>query len=170
MALTLTFLAWSWASSHEGKPTQIEEELVTAAIRLWRDYFWPHAKAALRQVGLSEKHANARRVLRWIRSTHKPGELLSLKDIRRDALSQSIDAEQTERLLEDLERAGWLRRETTPTAGRARHRWQVNEQLFSFILMHKVQEVQEAPTDGKPDPFCTSCTSCITGAATRGAA
>jgi hypothetical protein len=131
LALTLTFLAWSWASSHEGKPTQIEEESVTAAIRLWRDYFWPHAKAALRQVGLSEKHANARRVLRWIRSTRKPGELLSLKDIRRDALSQSIDAEQTERLLEDLERAGWLRRETTPTAGRARHRWQVNEQLFS---------------------------------------
>jgi hypothetical protein len=131
LALTLTFLAWSWTSPQEGKPTEVEVGSVTAAVRLWRDYFWPHAKAALRQVGLSEKHANARRVLRWIRSARKPGELLSLKDVRRDALSQSIDAEQTERLLEDLERAGWLRRETTPTAGRARHRWQVNDQLFS---------------------------------------
>jgi Protein of unknown function (DUF3987) len=145
LALTLTFLAWSWTSPQEGKPIKIEVGSVTAAVRLWRDYFWPHAKAALRQIGLSEKHANARRVLRWIRSTRQSGNLLSLKDVRRDALSQSIDAEQTERLLEDLERAGWLRRETTPTAGRARHRWQANEQLFSTHPHAQSAQSAESP-------------------------
>jgi hypothetical protein len=29
---------------------------------LGRDYFWPHSRAALRQIGLSERNANARRV------------------------------------------------------------------------------------------------------------
>jgi Protein of unknown function (DUF3987) len=131
LSLTLTFLAWSWLPPSEGQPRQIEEDALTAAIRLWRDYFWPHAKAALRQIGLSEKHAHSRRVLRWIRSSREPGDLLSLKDIRRDALSQYIDAEQTERLLEELERAGWLKKQTTPTGGRPNHRWAVNELLWN---------------------------------------
>jgi hypothetical protein len=53
-------------------------------------------------------------------------------DIRRDALAQSFDAEQTQHLLEGLVRAGWLRRkETIQTGGRPLYRWQVNPLLFS---------------------------------------
>ena len=56
---------------------------------------------------------------------------MSLKDIRRDALNQSLDAEQTQELLEALVKAGWLRETTTPTAGRSIRRWDVNPKLFS---------------------------------------
>ena len=45
-------------------------------MRLWREYFWPHSRAALRQIGLTEKHTKARRVLCWIR-TNRKAEVIS---------------------------------------------------------------------------------------------
>jgi hypothetical protein len=68
---------------------------------------------------------------------------VSLKDIRQNALSHSLDAEQTQELLDALVKAGWLRETTTPTAGRSRRRWVVNPKLFEGEL----QEVQEVPED-----------------------
>jgi hypothetical protein len=127
LAGTLSYLFWAMASGPE--PERIELEFVEAAIRLVRDYFWPHSRAALRQIGLNERHANARRALRWIRAQSK--KEVSLKDIRRDALNQSLDADQTQALLDGLTKAGWLRRTTTPTAGRLIRRWEVNPKLFS---------------------------------------
>ena len=50
---TLAYL--DWARRTAGKPALIDEpnaieaRFVTAAVRLVRDYFWPHARAALRQ-------------------------------------------------------------------------------------------------------------------------
>jgi hypothetical protein len=52
-------------------------------------------------------------------------------DIRRNALAQSLDAEQTLDLMGALVKAGWLRLTTIETPGRPRHRWQVNPLLFS---------------------------------------
>jgi hypothetical protein len=140
LAGTLAYMAWAISlgeSALDGlegitralEPKTIEEPFMIAAVQLWREYFWPHARAALRQIGLSERHANARRVLRWIRA-HSKHEI-SLKDVRRDALSQSLDADQTEVLLHGLVKAGWLRETTTPTAGRHIRRWQVNPMLFT---------------------------------------
>src|SRR5262249_51072188 len=74
------------------EPNAVEARFVDAAIRLVHDYFWPHARAALRQIGLSERHANARRLLRWI-IKHGKTEI-SREAARRDALAQSLDAEQ----------------------------------------------------------------------------
>ena len=127
MAGTLCYLAWAMIGGPE--PQRIDVDHVQAAIRLIRDYFWPHSRAALRQIGLNERHANARRVLRWIRAHNK--HEISLKDVRREALSQSLDADQTQVLLVALVKAGWLRETTTPTAGRPIRRWEVNPKLFS---------------------------------------
>jgi hypothetical protein len=130
---TLAYLDWARRTAGQPfltqEPNRIEADFVNAAVRLVRDYFWPHSRAALRQIGLSERHANARRALRWIR-THSKAEI-SLKDIRRDALNQSLDADQTQELLDALVKAGWLRETTTPTAGRSIRRWTVNPKLFS---------------------------------------
>jgi hypothetical protein len=125
---TLFYLAWAMGTDAE--PSCIEVQFVQAAVRLWRDYFWPHSRAAMRQIGLSERHANARRVLRWLRA-HRKAEV-SLTDIRRDALAQSLDAGQTGELLDGLARAGWLCKDTTKTGERGRPavRWQVNPKLF----------------------------------------
>jgi len=66
------------------EPKDVGVEFMSAAMRLWRDYFWQHARAALRQIGLTDRHSEARRVLRWIRA-HRL-EKVSIMDIRRDAL------------------------------------------------------------------------------------
>jgi hypothetical protein len=80
-------------------------------------------------MALTEKHANARRALGWIRANQKAE--VSLFDVRRDALGRRLDAEDTRTLLDGLVRAGWLKLVTTKTDGRAKHRWQVNPLLFS---------------------------------------
>jgi hypothetical protein len=128
LAGTLSYLYWAMSEGEE--PNFIEECFLSAAVKLVRDYFWPHSRAALRQIGLSERHANARRVLRWIAAQNLAE--VSIRGVRRDALAQSLDAEQTRDLLENLEKAGWLRKKTTKTTGRARHRWQVNPKLFTI--------------------------------------
>jgi len=113
------------------EPKTIDEQSMAAAIRLWREFFWPHARAALRQIGLSDRHKNARRVLRWLKANRTAD--ISVKDIRREALAQALDAEDTEKLLDGLTKAGWLRRkplEPTGSAGCKGHRWLVNPILY----------------------------------------
>ena len=124
---TLAYLDWAMRGGPE--PQSVGEQYVEAAVRLWKQYFWPHSRAALRQIGLTGKHTNARRVLCWIRTNQKAE--ISLMDIRREALGRQLDAEHTRSLLDGLVRAGWLTLMTTKTDGRALHRWQVNPLLFS---------------------------------------
>jgi hypothetical protein len=57
---------------------------------------------------------------------------------------QSLDARQTEKLLRNLERAGWLRKETAPTGGRAIHR--CRRAPGSSVL--ELQEVPKGCADG----------------------
>ena len=101
---------------------------MTAAIRLWRGFLWPHARAVLRQIGSSDRHREARRALRWIKANGK--HEVSREDIRRDALGQKLDAEQTQGLIDGLEKAGWATKDTAKTGGRSKHRWAINPRLF----------------------------------------
>jgi hypothetical protein len=143
IAGTLAYLDWAMAGGDE--PSKIEARYVLAAVRLVRDYFWPHARAALRQIGLSERHANARKVLRWIKARGKT--TVGVIDIRRDALGQSLDAEQTKELLNRLVNSGWLRKTTESTGGRPAHRWSVNPALFIGA-----ESAESSPTNAAPDP------------------
>jgi hypothetical protein len=124
------------------EPERIDAQYVEAAIRLVRDYFWPHSRAALRQIGLNERNANARRLLRWICANNK--KEISVKDARRDALSQSLDADQTRELLDSLVNAGWLRKTSTQTDGRAKHRWEVNGTLFTSSNAESAEGAESA--------------------------
>jgi hypothetical protein len=125
------------------EPREIGEESMNAAIRLMKEYFWPHARAALRQIGLTDRHRNARRVLRWI-AAHRKQEV-SREDIRRDALGQSLDAEQTQDLIDALVKWGWLRADSTRTPGRTRRRWRVNPKLFAPSAAGSAESA-ESPT------------------------
>jgi hypothetical protein len=113
------------------EPETIAKEFMTNAIRLWRQFFWPHARAAMRQIGLTDRHKYARRVLRWIRAGRK--EEVSREDIRRDALSQALDAEQTQGVINDLCKSGWLREITVKTGakGKPARRWSINPKLVA---------------------------------------
>ena len=144
---TLAFLDWAMLGGTE--PQVVSEQYVEAAVGLWRDYFWPHSRAALRQIGLTEKHTNARRALSWIRANEKTE--VSIQDIRQDALGRRLDAEHTRSLLDGLVRAAWLRLLTMKTGGRAVHRWQVNPQLLSGAsLLPESPERPERPERGPP--------------------
>lgn len=141
LAGTLTYLNWAIEGGDE--PKQVESEIIQSALRLVRDYFWPHSRAALRQIGLNERHVDARHALFWIKA-HSKTEV-SIEIVRRNALNQRLDAGQTQVLLDRLELAGWLRKTTTPTAGRFRHRWEVNPRLFGPAESALRAESQAAP-------------------------
>jgi hypothetical protein len=126
LAGTIAFLSWAWSDRHS-EPNDVDETSVDAAIAIWWDYFWPHSKAALRQIGASRSHSHGRRALLWIRANQKAD--VSLMDIRRDALGQRLDAQQTEALMEVLARANWVKRHTKQTGGRPSQRWGVNPAL-----------------------------------------
>jgi hypothetical protein len=130
---TLAYLDWPRRTAGKpaliDEPNAIEARFVHAAVRLVRDYFWPHARAALRQIGLTERHAKTRRVLRWLQANNR--DQVSREDVRREALSRHLDAEETQKVIDALERAGWLKKVRIETTGRAKHRWRVNPKLFS---------------------------------------
>jgi hypothetical protein len=129
LALTLWLLDYGFCGGAE--PTEIDDFFMMAAIVLVRGYFLPHARAALRQIGLSERRANERRVLRWIRANRR--DEISIMDIRRDCLAQSLDKEQTLAVIQALEKAGWLRETTVETGARGKpaRRWSVNPKLHA---------------------------------------
>jgi Protein of unknown function (DUF3987) len=137
LAGVLAYLDWAIASPGVGlesiaaalEPNEIDPRFMVAAVKLVREYFWLHAKAALRQIGLTDRHRHIRRVLRWARANER--DEVSLKDIRREALSGSIDVEGARDLVERMIAAGWLRaEEVEQTGGRPKQRWAVNPQLF----------------------------------------
>ena len=126
LAGALAYLHWAFSGGAE--PDCIAEEYVTAAAALWQDYFWPHARSALRLICV-DRYADARRVLKWLQA-HRRHEV-SREDVRVDALGRRLDAGQTQAVLDVLVKGGWLREAIRPTAGRAAHRWHVNPVLMS---------------------------------------
>ena len=146
LAGTLAFLDWAMTGGAE--PKQVEPRFVLAAARLVRDYFRPHARAALRQIGLSERHVSARRILRWVKA--KKQKEISVKDVRRDALGGAPDAEQTLNMLTALVNAGWLHETTIKTGGRDKRRWTVNPILFSSKVAAGTAETATSPESGAP--------------------
>jgi Protein of unknown function (DUF3987) len=130
LANTLTYVEWA-LTTDTAKPVTVNKTTMDASIRLVRDYFWPHARACLRLIGLTERHTNARQALLWIRAKGKTE--VSREEIRRDALSQRLDATETTALLTTLCASGWLREEVTepgPQGGKPAHRWLVNPKLL----------------------------------------
>jgi hypothetical protein len=131
-------------------PTTIEARFVVAAVRLVTEYFWPHARAALRQIGLTDGNAKARKVLRWLRAERK--EQISIEDVRREALQQSLNAEATVSLVETLVQAGWLRKAPIEKRGPGRHahRWDVNPTLWTATDNSRVTADEASGEQSQP--------------------
>ena len=83
---------------------------------------------------MTDKHANARTVLRWLGLSHRTE--VSREEVRRGALAQRLDAGETQVLLDMLVRAGWLREIPVKVSGPGRPplRWEVNPHLFEVPL------------------------------------
>jgi len=131
LAITLEYLAWAFQGGAE--PRQVGEQSTAAAARLVFEYFRPHAHAALRQIGLSERQVTARRVLRWLGADRRTE--FSREDVRLLALGRTLDAEQTQALIDGLVKSGWCQEVVTErkTAGRPARRWAVNPKLWEHL-------------------------------------
>jgi Protein of unknown function (DUF3987) len=150
LRLSGTLCLLDWAARGGAEPTEIGAKYMGAAIRLVQDYFWPHARAALRQIGLSDRHVNARRALRWIKAHRRPEQDISIEDIRVGALARKLDAERTADLLAAMERSGWVREKdakTGPAGGRPARRWETSPKLWSLSLP-ETPETPETYTNG----------------------
>ncbi len=111
------------------RPGAIGAEQVEAAARLWRDYWWPHAKAVFDSAELSDHSRRVRRVARWL--LDKGPTTVSRDEIRRRALSLSATADETESVLQRLQYLGYVQPDQAQhdKPGRPSSRWQVNPAL-----------------------------------------
>jgi hypothetical protein len=101
----------------------------------------------MRQIGLTDRHKNARRLLRWIAAHNK--QEMSRDEVRQNALGKLLDAEGTQALLDSLEKVGWLKGETIKTAGRPKLRWRVNPKLFAAQEVLESPQTPESPAAGQ---------------------
>ena len=134
LAGTLCLLDWAWDEKPAEEPTEIAETYLARAVKLVKEYFWPHARAALRLAGLFDRHARSKRVLRWIRA--KGLEEVSVQNVRLDALGRVVDEAGANVVIDALVSACWLRLkipEAGHEAGRPALRWEVNPLLLSEI-------------------------------------
>ena len=110
------------------RPGAIGAEQVEAAAQLWRDYYWPHAKAVFDSAELSDHAKRVRRVARWLLDK-RPAEV-SREEVRRRALCQAATADETQHVLERLAYLGFVRVDLArERAGRATTHWLVNPAL-----------------------------------------
>jgi hypothetical protein len=138
LALTLAYLDWSLAYDQD-EPTDISADVMRCAIRLV-EFFWPHARACLRIIGLTERHATARRIMRW--AVERNLQSFTSREARREALSQRFDPDQVKSFLKFLESRGLIRQEQVAERkrGRPSETWVVNPVVlnphlrFSAIL------------------------------------
>ncbi len=131
LAGVLTFLHWAAQPQGTAEPDQVPARALESAVRLWRDYLWPHAQATFRIAGAGgERESRERQVLRWIRAQRLPE--VSREQIRREALQQAVDAAGANRLIAELVEAGWLRLVEPAKGGRGRRRrrWLVHPDLW----------------------------------------
>jgi len=146
LAGVLTFLDWSAQPVDAAEPAQVSAAAMRTAIGLWHDYLWPHARAAFRAAGASERRRHAERVLRWI-AEHRVDEV-SREQIRREVLSQAVDADGADAVIALLVAQGRLQPAArAPTGpGRPPRRWQVNPALLS----DDVSAISATDSEAKP--------------------
>ncbi len=128
LAAILTLLGWS--EQGPGMPIPpIGGAALSGAIELWHGYFWPHASTVFTRAGRTQRDREARKVVRWLRQNRLPS--VTRQDIRRDALGQTVDAAEADRIALRLEDFGVLRLDDVQREGRGRpvKRWLVNPRL-----------------------------------------
>lgn len=125
LAGVLTFLDWSTRPAGTTEPAEIAASAMRTAVDLWLDYFWPHARWVLGAAADGERRRHADKVLRWIAAQGLSE--VSREQIRREALSQAVDADGADAIVALLVAQGWLQPSDGTSAGRGRprRRWQV---------------------------------------------
>ena len=126
LAGVLALLRWSENAAQDA-PRTIDGDTVMAAAAIWSDYFKHHAFTVFAQAGKTVRDRDARRAAKWLQATG--ARQVSRMDLRREALGQTTDAAETDRVIARLEQAGMLRLASVTGSrrgGQRVRRWDVN--------------------------------------------
>lgn len=128
LAGVLELLNWS-QSGATGAPGNLGSEEIERAVRLWSDYFRPHAMALFHRTAPSEGDRRVRRVVRWLRD--RGLSEVSREQVRCEALARTVNAAGADSVLYRLQAAGIVSQVlySTPAQGRPPNRWLVNPRL-----------------------------------------
>jgi hypothetical protein len=129
LAGALELLSWS-GSGAPGLPGHIGHHQVEAAATLWAGYFRPHARAVFDCAVPTQFGRQVRRVARWLKESG--ATVVSRTDVRRKALGQAVNAEETNMVLSRLHFLGFVRPDRCHDhegPGRPASRWLVNPAL-----------------------------------------
>jgi Protein of unknown function (DUF3987) len=134
LAAVLALLDWTANRPNNAPPpTVITTHHLCAAWDLWERYYRPHAQAVFDRAGPSDRARKVRQVIGWIRT--RGAAEISREEVRREALSQRVNAAGADEVILSLEQAGVLREvddeEEYPGPGRPARRWQVNPTLLA---------------------------------------
>jgi hypothetical protein len=131
LAAILALLAWSGRASINGPPVPVGRQQMEDAVALWTGYFKPHARAVFnRAAPATDRERRARRVARWLRDCGKAE--VSRKEVRREALGDTVTTAEADQVISRLAKAGFLRlcvSLSSPRGGRPTRRWSVNPAL-----------------------------------------
>ncbi len=159
LAAVLALLDWTANRPNNAPPpTVITTQHLCDAWDLWERYYRPHAQAVFDRAGPADgdrqgKHEakqHARRVIGWIRA--RGVKEISREEVRREALSQRVNAAGADEVILALEQAGVLREvevdeEDYPARGRPARRWQVNPALRPLAQpQNRAAQIAESPS------------------------
>lgn len=150
LAGILELLDWS-ATGSSSPPGHIGRERIEEAAALWEGYFRPHATSLFTRTMPTTTEVHARRVARWLRS--KAMTCVTREQVRRDGLSRTINASDTDQVLYRLRSANIVRQ--MPDGWRARGRptniWEVNPALAHMKgLPEKAEKARTSPPPSDP--------------------
>jgi hypothetical protein len=129
LAGILELLDWS-ATGSSGPPGHIGRERIEGAAALWEGYFRPHATGLFMRTAPTTTEVHARRAARWLRS--KGITCVTREQVRRDGLSRTVNASETDQVLYRLRSANIVRQMPDgwrATGGRPTNIWMVNPAL-----------------------------------------
>jgi hypothetical protein len=128
LAGVLELLKWS-ESGATGSPGHLGAEEIGRAVRLWSDYFRPHAMALVHRAAPREGERQVRRVVRWLRD--RGLSEVSREQVRCEALARTVNAAGADSVLYRLQAAGIVSQVhySTPAQGRPPNKWLVNPRL-----------------------------------------
>jgi Protein of unknown function (DUF3987) len=129
LAGILELLDWS-ATGSMSPPGHIGRERIEEAAALWEGYFRPHATSLFVRAAPTTTDVQVRRVARWLRS--KGMTCVTREQVRRDGLSRTVNASDTDQVLYRLRSANIVRQMPDgwrATGGRPTNIWEVNPAL-----------------------------------------
>ena len=129
LAALLTLLEWS-ASADPTPPAAVSESALAGATRLWEEFFLPHARAVFRVGGRSPQELRLRKAALYLRGNRLAA--VRRQTIRVDAFGRTLDAQEADGILRELERRGIVRpiHRAATGPGRPSAEWEVNPRIF----------------------------------------